>query len=617
MNSLVDVTFSDHALDLQIRVSVHVFPMTITSPTQIHETDVLVIGGGAAAARSAVAAGESGASVTMVLKKKLGKSGATNYPGMNEIGVGSAWQAADGCGGSDDNPDVHYQDIMTAALGMADARMAKALAEESPERLLELERWGFELLDDPEGIRPHYSGYSCFASQPRAHGMMANKVGGHTGNMVESMAAQANRYGAVVHEGVTIVDLVVDSGECVGAVGITDDGEMTIYRAAAVIMATGGAAQMFPLSHTPGDITGDGYAIAYRAGAELVNLEFMQYMVREVKGRPPMGGGPWWTLNPVLRNGVGEEFLSNYLPFGVAVEDVYEQRTHHYPYSTRDVSKWLDIAIQCELRAGRGNERNAITVDFSGVDVSTVKPARPQHHPPAGSIEITDEIIEIAHSAHAINGGIRVDEFGESTVPGLFAVGETIAGPHGADRLGGGMLAACNVFGKRAGERAAERAKSIGAKEFNESALESVMTRLNRFGQGSGNTSWFDVRKALKSEAGKSLIAVRSGALLSGMREQCSKLRHDQLLDAPVETQQDLLRVLETDNLVFTADLMALAALHREESRGSHYREDFPEMSDENWNSSIFWKLGSGDDPEPTAGKYRQNPNDPAQVTLA
>lgn len=588
--------------------------MTSSSPSQIHETDVLVVGGGAAAARSAAAAGASGASVTMVLKKQLGKSGATNYPGMNKHRVGSAWQAADGCGGSDDSPEVHYNDIMSTAAGMADARMAKILSEESPERLRELEGWGFELIDDPEGKRPHYSGYSCFASQPRAHGMVSNSVGGHTGTMVESLAAQANRYGAIVHEGVTIVDLIVEDGECTGAVAMTDDGDIVIYRAAAVIMATGGAAQMFPLSHAPGDITGDGYAIAYRAGAELVNIEFMQYMVREVKGTPPMGGGPWWTLNPTLRNRNGEEFLSRYLPAGVTVEEVYEQRTHHYPYSTRDISKWLDIAIQCEIRSGNGNERNAISVDFSGVDVTTAKPARPQHHPPVNGIELGDEIIDIAHSAHAINGGIRVDEFGESTVPGLFAVGETIAGPHGADRLGGGMLAACNVFGKRAGEKAAERARSEGMREFVESSLEPVTERINRFGNGSGNTSWFDVRKSLKATAGKSLIAVRSESLLGEMRADCATLRHEKLLDAAVENRQDLLRVLETDNLVFTADLMALTALHRTESRGSHYREDFPERSDENWDKSIFWQLGSDGEPQPTSGKYRQDPNDSVQV---
>jgi L-aspartate oxidase len=547
----------------------------------------------------------------MVLKKRLGRSGATNYPGMNEIGVGSAWQAADGCGGSDDSPEVHYRDIMTAALGMADARMAKILSEESPDRLLILERWGFELIDDPEGKRRHYSGYSCFASQPRAHGMVANKSGGHTGNMVEALAAQAARYGAEVHEGITIVDLIVDDGECVGAVGITDDHETVVYRAAAVVMATGGAAQMFPLSHTPGDITGDGYAIASRAGAELVNLEFMQYMIREVKGTPPMAGGPWWTLNPVLRNSEGEEFLQKYLPTGLTVEEVYEQRTHHYPYSTRDTSKWLDIAIQCEVR---DSGRNSITVDFRNIDLTNVKPARPQHHPPSDGIVLGSEMIEIAHSAHAINGGIRVDEFGESTVPGLFAVGETIAGPHGADRLGGGMLAACNVFGKRAGERAAERARTVGPSDFNESSLEPITARLNRFGNGSGESSWFDVRKNLKDIAGRSLIAVRGDLQLTEMLDVTSSLRNESLLDAPVVNGQDLLRILETDNLLFTADLMAKAALHRTESRGSHYREDFPERSDVDWNHAVFWKSDSDGEMQPIARRYRQDPEDPRQV---
>lgn len=213
---------------------------------------------------------------------------------------------------------------------------------------------------------------------------------------------------------------------------------------------------------------------------------------------------------------------------------MYEQRTHHYPYSTRDISKWLDIAIQCEIRDG---DSDSITVDFSEIDITKAKPARPQHHPPSDGTVLGSEIIEIAHSAHAINGGIRVDEFGESTVPGLFAAGETIAGPHGADRLGGGMLAACNVLGKRAGEKAAERARSVGQKDFNESSLQPVTERLNRFGNGSGNTSWFDIRKNLKSVAGKSLIAVRSRSLLSEMRETTSSLRHETLLDTPVNGQ--------------------------------------------------------------------------------
>ena len=174
-----------------------------------------------------------------------------------------------------------------------------------------------------------------------------------------------------------------------------------------------------------------------------------------------------------------------------------------------------------------------------------------------------------------------------------------------------------NVFGKRAGERSAERAKSVGLREFNENSLESVTERLNRFGNGSGNSSWFDVRKSLKAVAGKSLIAVRNDSLLTEMRAATSSLRNETLLDAPVDNRQDLLRILETDNLLFTADLMALTALHRTESRGSHYREDFDEMSDENWNHAVFWKTDSNGEPQPTARRYRQDPSASEQVTPA
>src|SRR5215207_6306969 len=133
--------------------------MAASGVSRVIETDVLVVGGGAGAARAAVAAAHAGARTTVVLKKTLGRSGATNYPRKGPYG--SAWQAADGCGGPDDSPDVHYQDIMRAALGMADAGMARTLAYESPERLLEIERWGFRLIGDPEGRRRHYAGYSC------------------------------------------------------------------------------------------------------------------------------------------------------------------------------------------------------------------------------------------------------------------------------------------------------------------------------------------------------------------------------------------------------------------------------------------------------------------------
>ena len=292
--------------------------------------------------------------------------------------------------------------------------------------------------------------------------MAADARGGHTGNMVATLARRFTAHGVEVHEHTTVLDLLLENGACVGALALDADGRTVAYRAGAVVLATGGAGQMFPVNTAPGEVTGDGYAMALRAGAQLVNMEFMQYMVRVIAGRPPDLGGPFWSLGPVIRDSAGEDVLRAALPAGVGAEDVYLQRTLHYPFSSRDHSKWLDIAIQRTIRSGRGTARGAVLVDFSRVDPASARPARPQHRPPAPRVAIGDPLIEVTHAAHAINGGIRVDEWGQSTVPGLFAVGETIAGPHGADRLGGGMLAACNVFGARAGPRAAEYARGIG-----------------------------------------------------------------------------------------------------------------------------------------------------------
>jgi L-aspartate oxidase len=356
---------------------------------------------------------------------------------------------------------------------------------------------------------------------------------------------------------------------------------------------------MFPLSSTPGEITGDGYAMAFRAGAELVNLEFMQYMLRIVAGRPPRVGGPVWVANPTLRNALCEEVLSRYLPPGVAPEQVMSERTLHYPFSCRDASGWLDVAVEQELRAGRGTRRGGAVVDFSGVDFSRVRPARPQHHPASAEVAPGDPQLEVAHSAHAINGGVRVDEWGQTAVPGLFAIGETIAGPHGADRLGGGMLAACNVFGARAGRAAAERARWAEPLELRPDDLAVARARLAGFGRGSTG-DWLAIRKALRTLAGRHLVVVRNGAGLRECLEGVARLRREVLPEAPVPDPWALLRVLETDNLLLVAEVMARAALLRTESRGSHFREDYPESDDARWSLSIFWRQDAAGKPVPS-----------------
>jgi fumarate reductase (CoM/CoB) subunit A len=418
-----------------------------------------------------------------------------------------------------------------------------------------------------------------------------------------------------VHGDTSVVDLLVRDGACVGALATDADGQLLAYRTGAVVLATGGASQMFPLSTTPGEITGDGYGMAFRAGAELINLEFMQYMWRPVHGTPPSLGGPFWSLNPVVRGADGRDLLAATLPRGVTAEQACHDRTLHYPFSSRDQSKWLDIAAQRALRAGLGTPRGGVLVDFSAVDPSRAAPPRAQHIPPAPAIALGDPVVEVAHAAHAINGGILVSEHGQSSLPGLFAVGETIGGPHGADRLGGGMLAACNVFGARAGRRAAEHAAAAARVAATPDVLAPALARLASFRGGSAVT-WGEIRRELKSLTAATLLVVRDGAGLSRAVERARELRLEALPRAAAGSPTTVGYLLETENLLLTAELMARAALAREESRGSHFREDFPEQDDKRWLVNLLWRSDGG---EPTwrRARYRQDPDAPAQIEAA
>ena len=562
----------------------------------IINTDVLVIGGGVAATRAALSSAQSEAKTTMVLKKELGKSGSTNWPRKGKYG--SAWQASDRSGNHLDSPEVHYKDIMSAALGMADAKLAKILSEESYDRLVELTDWGFELVRNPNNKNSYHKGYSCFASQPRAHGMLANPTGGHTGNLIEVMSKKLMNYDCDIHENITIIDLIVNDNKCAGAIGINKEGEFIKYKCGSVIIGTGGAAQIFPLSTTPGDITGDGYAMAFRAGSSLTNLEFMQYMVKTIYSRSKelqnildsQVGGTFWTLNPKLIDKNGKNILKEILPSNISESDSFEMRTHHYPFSSRDSSKWIDIAIQRCIRSGNSSEKGGLTIDFSEVDVSNIKQSRPQHSP-SRDVAITslgdDSVkqIDVTHSAHAVNGGIVVDEWGETQVNGLFAVGETIAGPHGADRLGGGMISQSCVFGKRAGEKAAMYSAENNLSNDNH---EKVENRLEKFNNLNG-PSYHNIRKELKNMAKDYLVVERNEKGLDLMDKRLDELINEEIVKSPFNEKKDLIKILETENLLTVARLMVRSAKMRKESRGSHCRLDYQDIDNQSWNKSIFW----------------------------
>ncbi|MBC7237743.1 MAG: FAD-binding protein, partial [Chloroflexi bacterium] len=325
--------------------------MAVYPIDRIIETDVLVIGGGGAACRAAVAAHDAGARVLLALKGKLGASGATTAPGR-----GVAWQVADECSSPEDSPEVHLANILDAGLGMANPTLARILAYELPERTAEMERWGLRFIPDPEGRKRHYSAYSCFGDQPRAHGIL-NSGHGHAGDIVVVLQKQMALREILVHENIFVVDLIVHKGACCGAVALGTDGTTILYRAGAVVLGAGGARQIFPSEgrHLI-DTTGDGYAMALRAGAALTNMEFAQYMLRiDPQGQTLDVPGFIWALYPTVRNNLGEDILPRYLPAGVTPHQAMWERTLHHPFSCRDASGWLDIAIASEVLAGRGS----------------------------------------------------------------------------------------------------------------------------------------------------------------------------------------------------------------------------------------------------------------------
>lgn len=550
------------------------------------DTDVLIIGGGGAALRAAVAACDHGVRTTVVLKGSTGKCGATVSPDS----PGVAWQVADSCSGCDDGPEVHFRNIVEAGLGVADPRLARILAYETVDRTEEIERWGLPFVPDPEHTRRHYSGYSCFGDQPRAHGI-ANSGYGHAGDLVRILVEQLRLRRVERYEGVLITDLVVEDGRCAGAVGIGSCGEILDFRAGAVVLAAGGARQIYP--YEPGrtriDTTGDGYAMAFRAGAELTNMEFTQYMLHPVPPFPLRAPGVFWALCPAVKNKNGEDGLAPHLPLGVEPQQVMRQRTLHYPFSSRDCSKWLDIALAREIRAGRGTEQGGLYLDFSRVDLSQFQPSRPQHLPDdrRRPIQLPDQLVQVRPVAHAINGGILINETAESSLSGLFAVGEAATGSHGADRLGGCMVSAGQVFGARAGRFAAEHARSCAAAGARaRAALEPPLERLRSYGQGSCDAE--DVLSALQQAAGQHLVALRTAAGLESLRQRIRELIEQQLPRVAADTTAALRRAVEVHNGLITAELMAQAALLRTESRGSHFREDCPSQDDTNWRLNLI-----------------------------
>lgn len=537
-------------------------------------TDVLVIGGGGAALRAALAAQEAGAEVLIATKGEAGKSGAT-YFSVAEVG---AFNVPDGAIDPTDTPDEFFQDIADAAQGMADLKLARIVADEAVRAKEDLERMGMRYARNADGS---YMGYrACFSKKARSH-----VVENHFKPVVKALREEAAKRRLRAINGVTISNLVVQNGECAGAIGI-QDGNLLAVQCPSVVIACGGGSALFAHNMYPADVTGDGYAMARRAGARMSNMEFVQAGIGLAWPVVNLFGNQLWEAVPRITNGKQEPFIFRYTGGCCTEEDAIAAKGGHFPFSVRDISRYVEIAVQQEITNGTPTERGNVYLDFLEVDfdrlfarensqLKSMWPLTYKRFKELGA-DLYREKIEIACFAHAVNGGVRIDENGESSIPGVYAAGEAASGPHGADRLGENMSVTCQVFGRRAGEAAARRAAGRRTPILSEKAVRQERDYLAGFGRISGERAE-ELLRRLKKESDAALLIVRNGPALESYLETLSGMEEELRTGADAETV-GIEKRLELQNLIDTGRMIAESALARKESRGSHYRIDYPSM---------------------------------------
>jgi succinate dehydrogenase/fumarate reductase flavoprotein subunit len=548
---------------------------------QTIKTDVLVIGGGGAAARAAIEAHRAGAAVLLTTKGKFSAIGTRGAGATAGAASPSSVFATPGWTGNLSEretqlrhmaaPDLDsaYKNIIQCGLGMADPALVKVLIEKAAATRSRLLSWGATF--DELGVR--------------SHGV----------SMMAALAIMIRKTDIVLRSSTMILRLLVRDNECAGAVAVDElTGELFAIKAGATVLATGGDANLFMVNLNPPDTTGDGYVLGYEAGAELMNLEFKQIFPCTVYPTGNMLTQPF-PPHVKLTNSRGEEFLGNYLPFGASVGECLAQRNMHNPFSTRDtLSRFLDIAVLGELKANRGTAHSGIYLDRTDPRISPI-PSLMKGYWIYKGIDFTRPV-EIGICHHCSLGGLRINKKAETAVHRLFAAGEAAAGPHGADRMGGHMLLASQVFGAIAGRQAAAYRKRGRGPDIGESELKQFELEINALKNNRGTENPAQLKKKLQELAYFDLLVVRSGQKLEGFRKAVIDMQQSVLPHLAAANPGGLVDALELRNLLTLAELEAAACMERTESRGPHYRGDFPAQDNAQWLKNVVLRK-SGDKP--------------------
>ena len=544
---------------------------------ETHEHDVLIIGAGGAGLRAAIEALGQGATVAVVCKSLLGKA----HTVMAEGGIAAAMANVDEA----DDWRTHFRDTMRGGKFLNNWRMAQIHAQEAPERVRELEQWGalFDRTSSGDILQRAFGGHTF---KRLCH------VGDRTGlEMIRTLQDRGVNLGIDVYMECAITRLLKDGERVSGAFGYwRETGRFVVFKAKSIVIATGGIGKAWRITSNSWEYTGDGMALAYDAGAELMDMEFVQFHPTGMVWPPGVQGILVTEAvrgeGGVLRNNDGERFMERYDPEKMEL-------------STRDV---VARAIYTEVREGRGTEHGGAYLDISHKPAEYVKrklPSMYHQFRELADVDITQGPMEVGPTCHYMMGGIRVEAGdAQSTVPGLFAAGEAAAGLHGANRLGGNSLSDLLVFGRRAGLSAAEHAKQSGPVTIDgQEVLEATREMLEPFERPAGESP-YDIHRDLQ-EAMQNYVGIfrNEDDLKKGLRELDSlKARADRVR---VEGSRlfnpgwHLVRDLKA--MLTVSEAVAQSALERKESRGAHSRIDYPSY-DEDWSRQNNVILREGDE---------------------
>jgi len=543
---------------------------------ETHEHDVLVVGAGGAGLRAAIEALGQGASVGVVSKSLLGKA----HTVMAEGGIAAAMANVD----SADGWKPHFRDTMRGGKMLNNWRMAELHAQEAPERVKELEQWGalFDRTEDGRILQRAFGGHTF---RRLCH------VGDRTGlEMIRTLQDRGVSMGFDVYMECTIVRLLTDGGRCAGALAYwRETGRFVVFKAKSVVMATGGIGKAWPITSNSWEYTGDGMALAYEAGAELMDMEFVQFHPTGMVWPPGVQGILVTEAvrgeGGILRNKAGERFMERYDPKKMEL-------------STRDV---VARSIYTEVKEGRGTEHGGAYLDIShkpGEYVKKKLPSMYHQFKELADVDITKGPMEVGPTCHYMMGGIRVEaETAQSSLPGLFAAGEAAAGLHGANRLGGNSLSDLLVFGRRAGLAAAQHAKEVSAPNPDEGQIGAGESEALRAFQRQGGENPYAVHRDLQKVM-QSLVGIfRTREDMQKALDELAKLK-ERAAHTSVEGSRMFNpgwhMAIELKSMLTVSEAVTRSALVREESRGAHSRIDFPEPGAE-WGrkNNIIWRDGN------------------------